>query len=115
MDGLLDQSALLVMVRQLDRKRTAGVGGSLMEGGRHAPVQQTAARRLKLCIGYLAQSIMAEIIATHALFAHDTPLPQFIQAAHDRRFILFAGRGQYVDAERATDGRRDPSQVARRR
>src|SRR5579872_5360680 len=76
------------------------VGGDLMAGcllliGRSAcerlcdtPVEETPMHSAQGGVGFLAQLLVTEVIGIGTLFTHNTPLPQFIQFAHQRLFWL---------------------------
>jgi hypothetical protein len=56
-------------------------------------MHQRAMHRADFGIGDLAELVVAEVVGVCALFAHDPPLPQLVERAHQIVFINVAGSG----------------------
>jgi hypothetical protein len=57
----------------------------------NAAMQQAPSLGTQTTRRYLAQFVVAEVISIPTLFAHDAPLPQFIQTTHYGIFVASAG------------------------
>src|SRR5690242_9192633 len=68
-------------------------------------MQHTALGRTDLCIRYLTQLIVGEVIAVRAVFAYDPFVPEFVQRTHGALSISVAGSAQEVEREFAANGR----------
>lgn len=69
----------------------------------NALMQQAALWLADLCIGYLAQLIVREVVAERAVFADDPCVPEFVQRMHDVLALAVAGAGQQLGREGAPD------------
>ncbi len=81
-----------------------------------ALMEQTPPRRALAVVGHLAQLVVGEVIGRRVAsgdVAHDAPLPQLIQAVHQRLLILIARVGQHRPRELAADRGRQAGQRAR--
>ena len=79
---------------------------------RDAAVQEPASRNTQLRVGCLSDLIVTEVVGAAPLLPNDAPLPELIQAAHQRLVRQVGRRAEDIEVELAADGRSQLGQLA---